>query len=390
MFALLGSAALFFSTRTARVVRRGRNLWLAYLGFAAGPVVAMAFGTRPGLRYTLLLAPGAMAVVYLSMSGGPERWTTLARRLLLVYVWGSVAAAIARPEWAFEAHSRATLLLGTRPRLVGVTATPNTLGPVAATALLIVLATSHGRWRLVNGFAAGAALVLTDSRMAMFGAVIGSIIIYIHERPYGRGLRTILATSLAALPVLVVLATDSPPETIAAVSDSRVSTQQLATLNGRVDLWQATMKEWRSNPAFGYGPGLWSPDHRREHGQRFNWAGQAHNQLVQTLGDSGILGLVGLLSYLALLIWTALVTSARSRGLTGALVALLIVRMISESSLRNPGLDVTTLLHVLTFALLIAFSVAPTRAISGGPNHPVAARSHGHARLTTNAAASAV
>ncbi len=340
----------------------GRRLLLAYLGFAAGPLLAIVFGTDSGFRLTLLFAPATMTVVYLSMRrGDPDWWTTIARRLLLVYVWASLAAAIITPEWAFDASSRATLLMGATTRLVGVTAAPNTLGPIAATVLIIVLTTSRGRWRWTNAIAAGVVLVLTDSRMAMVGTVVGLIIVFIHHRQCGRGLRTALVASVVAVPLLLVALSTSPLTTLASATDGSLSAQQVSTANGRVEVWRTTLTEWRRNPVFGYGPDLWSPEYRSQHGQQFSWAGQAHNQWVQTLGDSGLVGLTGLLFYVVVLIRTAAVTSRRSGGLTGALVALLLLRMTSESALRSPGLDAVTLLHVVTFAILVVFSMAPAK-----------------------------
>lgn len=367
---LLGVAAGYLLTRQATSDGRGRGVWLSYLAFAAGPVLAMVAGTRPGLRYELLFAPAALTVLYCSLRGSPDRWVILVGRLLLVYVWTSLVAAAVRPEWAFEAHARATLLLGTRPRLVGITASPNALGPVAAAAFLIVAARARGPWRVINGIAAGAAVIMTDSRMAVAGAVAGLLVMYICNREIGQARRTVLAVSVLALPLLLVASATDPMERLATMSEGSLSSRQVSTLGGRLDVWEQTLDEWRRNRLFGYGPALWSPEHRAQFGQRFNWVGQAHNQWIQTLGEAGLIGLAGLVMYIASLVTAALATLARSRGLTGALVALLLFRMLSESPLRNPGLDVVTLLHVVTFAVVLAYSRVPI----GSPASEVAPR----------------
>lgn len=362
LFLLLGVAVVILLSRSYRLVLRGRALWIAYLGFASGPVLAMEFGTHPRFRYTFLLAPAAFTVVYLSLRGSPDRWMAMIRRLLLLYVWTSIGLALARPAWAFDAYSRSTLLLGASPRLTGITAHPNTLGAVAATAVLVVATTSVGRWRLINCIGAGAALVLTDSRMAIAGTLGGLLLTFIHSREGGHGLRVAMAVSLIIAPALWVTSANEPMERLAAISDGSLTSSQVSTVSGRAAVWEQTVVEWRDNRLFGFGPGLWSPDHRRQFGQRFNWVGQAHNQWFQSLGDAGLVGLAGLVIYVGALIRAAFLTSTRSRGLTGALVTLLLFRIMSESALRNPGLDVITMLHLVTFAVLIAYSTVDNHA----------------------------
>ena len=368
---LMAVAAGYFFTRQGQLDLQGRGLWVAYVAFAAGPFLAMVAGTESGLHYELLFTPAALTVLYLSLRREPDRWIALVGLLLLLYVWASLLAAAVRPEWVFEATSRPTLLLGIRPRLVGITASPNALGPVAATALLIVAARKRRGWRVINGIAAGAALVLTDSRMALAGALAGLLIIYICHRDMGRAWRAVVAVSVVALPLLLIAAASDPLERLATVTEGSLSSRQVSTLGGRVDVWKKTLAEWEGNRFFGYGPGLWSPEHRAQFGQRFNWVGQAHNQWIQTLGEAGIVGLAGLMVYIASLAKAAFHTLTRSRGLTGALVVMLLFRTLSESPLRNPSLDVVTLLHLVTFTVVLAYvRRAPDRTVGQGAVPP--------------------
>ena len=353
---LVAFGAAYVLKGQAYVDSRGRAVWACYLGFAVGAILAMIAGTRPSLRYEPLLGFAAMTVLFVSVRGHPDRWVTMSGRLLLVYVWASLATAVVRPDWAFEATSRATLVLGVRPRLVGITANPNALGPLAAMALLLVAVHWRGPWRVINAMAAGAVLVMTDSRMSIAGAVAGLLVVYVGNRGIGRVRRTVVAACLVAIPLLLVASATDPMERLAALSDGSLSSHQVTTLGGRLDVWKQTLDEWRVNPLFGYGPSLWSPEYRQQFGLSFDWVGQAHNQWIQTLGEAGLVGLAGLVIYVGSLLRAALLTLTRSRGLTGALVVLLLVRMLSESPLRNPTLDVVTLLHVVTFTVVLAYS----------------------------------
>jgi exopolysaccharide production protein ExoQ len=368
---LIISAVLQALSRREKVNLSGRRLWLSYMAFSAGPVLAMAGGTHPGFQYAFLFAPAAATTVFFFAQREPQKLLILFRRLLLTYVWGSLVLELLNHAWAFDTQARGTLLLGTRPRLFGVTVHPNALGPAAAMALLLVLATSRGRWRWANAFAAGLVLIQTDSRMAIAGTAAALLVLFTNRRERGRHLRIATVAIAVALPLAAILGTGSSPQRwIATATDGGVSGAQLSTLNGRAAVWQTTLSEWRRNRAFGYGPSLWSPEYRRQFGQRFNWVGQAHNQWVQSLGDSGLVGLAGLALYVTALIRAATRTSNRSRGLTLALVVMLLFRMMSESALRNTGLDLTLFLHLATFATLIAY----TRQEEGSTSPALAAQ----------------
>lgn len=357
LLGLLVSVGLDLVSRRVRAGPWGQPLWLGYLAFSAGSFVAMLAGTHPWFRFPVLFAPVGITLIYLYIRLSADLLMRLFRRALLAYVWGSLALEILNQAWAFSTQSRLTLLLGFSRRLFGVAADPNSLGAAAGTALLLVVAGSRGRWRLINAIAAGLVLAQTDARMAIAGTAAALVVLFTHNRERGRHLRTALAVIVVALPLAGILGSNSSPEEwIAKVTDGGVSTSQVSTLNGRTDVWEATLAEWRKNRAFGYGPSIWSPEYRRQFGDRFVWVGHAHNQWIQTLGDSGVVGFTGLVLYMVVMIIIALRTSVRSKGLTLALVILLLFRMLAESALRSPGFDLTTALHLATFTALIAFS----------------------------------
>ncbi|WP_406811570.1 O-antigen ligase family protein, partial [Klebsiella aerogenes] len=58
------------------------------------------------------------------------------------------------------------------------------------------------------------------------------------------------------------------------------------TLSGRVSIWFEVIKDWQNNPIFGYGPDYLDVEHRLRLGMLF--AFHAHNQFIQTLGQSGL------------------------------------------------------------------------------------------------------
>ena len=125
---------------------------------------------------------------------------------------------------------------------------------------------------------------------------------------------------------------------------------------------------------FGYGPGIWGPDRQREF--HMFYVGQAHNQIVQTLGEAGLVGLLLLLCYLVALVVAALRNFVESRGIVLLLLMLMLVRWVTEAPMRSEGiLSWSTFLHVLLVALACrhvretgraaARRASPTRAPRG-------------------------
>ncbi len=105
------------------------------------------------------------------------------------------------------------------------------------------------------------------------------------------------------------------------------------------------------NPLFGYGITAWDRAFRAKLNMPF--AFHAHNQVMQSLSVGGLLGALGLVFYLTMLSYYSLRLARFTRGLAPALLALILVRSISEVPL-----DVTTLLagdfvtHLCLFMVL--------------------------------------
>ena len=77
-------------------------------------------------------------------------------------------------------------------------------------------------------------------------------------------------------------------------------TQGLSSGSGRTDVWDLTLREWHSSPLVGYGPSLWSPGYRSSHGfSALSWVGQAHNQFVEALGQTGLIGFIALVLFVS-------------------------------------------------------------------------------------------
>lgn len=356
LLGLAVSGALFWATARNHSPLNRRSLWWTYMAFVSGILLSMIGGTEPGFRYQLLCVPAMFLMVYVYLREDSKTCIQLIRRILLAYVWLSLLGILLAPSAVLDqgGAARNTLLPGLAERLVGITPHPNALGPAAAVALLLVLNSQRGWRRGLNATAAVVVLIATDSRVTMVGTLASLMVLFVYRQPRGRGPRLVLTALVVMIPLVSVLSVNSPAGPLASLSGGDVYAGDLKTVNGRTKVWAITMKEWRENPLLGYGPSLWDPEYRSQY-RGLEWVGQAHNQFVQSVGDSGVVGFIGLLVYVAGLVVTGFRTAVRSRGLTLALVVLLLFRMLSESALRTPNLDVVAFLHLATFATVLVF-----------------------------------
>ena len=130
------------------------------------------------------------------------------------------------------------------------------------------------------------------------------------------------------------------------VIDKLLSKTDLMTLTGRTEIWTITLEAWKDNPLFGFGPGVWGAE-RQQRFQMFH-VGHAHNQIVQSLGEAGLVGLLFLCSYLGVLLYAAMRRFEVSRGVVLTLLMLVAVRCVTEAPLsRSSLLSWDMFLHAL-------------------------------------------
>jgi O-antigen ligase len=320
---VLVAVAVLVRTRRARA---GTALLVAIGGFAAMQALTFAGTPRAALIALLPLLPAV--VLYVSAADWP---TTLAglRWALRVTVWPSLALAVNGPAWSrFGGADDTTSGVG---QLAGLAGHPNALGPAAAALLLLELVRPRRRWWWPAGVAiAGMTLGLTQSRTATVGCALGLLWILAAQRGLARWF------AAAGSVGLLIVAGYSPPT--------------LGTLNGRTQVWQYAWAEFQAHPVLGYGAGFLGPDYRASVlPARLGWAGQAHNQVLQTMAASGIVGTTALFAYLAILAAGAVRAARFTGGASVGLLGLLAAQCVTESPLR-PGLNTGLLVHIALLA----------------------------------------
>lgn len=141
---------------------------------------------------------------------------------------------------------------------------------------------------------------------------------------------------------------------------------QLASMTGRDRIWEVAIDEWLKSPLFGYGLPLFSMEHQLQIGMLY--ATHGHNQIIDGLGRSGLVGTSFLIVYVVLLGYYSFKAARASRGLSAVLFMALLVRMVSEVPLALSNLSLEALTHYVLLVTIAAHA----------PPWPVSNRKEGH------------
>ena len=136
---------------------------------------------------------------------------------------------------------------------------------------------------------------------------------------------------------------------------------QLSSLTGRDRIWVIAWEEWQLHPVWGWGLQIWDDSYRRAIGMAN--ATHAHNQFMDTLSRSGVVGATALVLYLGVLCVLSLRCARASQGLSLALLLALLLRAGSEVPLLLIGYGPDLIIHLLLLITLAAHrsAVAPSR-----------------------------
>lgn len=343
MLAFAATLVLFPHERAGAA---GRLLLGGVWGMALALFVANAFSPSPGsLRYELYFAVGFTAVVL----GVPDRVTMMlwGRRVLRVIVAVSLIAAVIAPGWAFIGKGTTgydRTIFGI-PRLTGLSPHPNDLSVIAVLALLLEVGFRNGsrRTAVLAGTAAAACIILAQSNTGYVAAAVGLLTLVAARRASHRAM--LAATGLALLAVYLVNPGLLVPRRL---TDS----SYVDSVSGRTAIWRLSLDEWHRHVLTGYGSNMYSPTYLSSHFPiNMQQATNGHDQFVQTLADSGLLGVTALTAVLAGLVFCAWRARRVDGGLAIALVATFLTFGITETPLRVISVAAIPALVILATAL---------------------------------------
>jgi O-antigen ligase len=317
--------------------RKGESIWVTGLLLTFAYALSAFFGTVPDHDWKMVIWPLTISVVYL-LPRVPLGWLVAQlQHLFMILVVGSLAAAVLFPHWALAGTGTGlSLFLNRSVHLQGLTSEYDNMGIVALLGFLTTYWLKDARFRRISLWLCLLALALSGARTSILALLVCLACLWVYKKWATRSLKGIsvaLSSGFLAVGVLYL--------TLTGFTGVPGFTDNLGTLNGRTLVWSITLDQWRQSPLVGYGPTLWSAAYRANHGfSNLTWVGMAHNQFIQALGESGLVGLVALIAFvLALLGWAGRSRSV-DRGLALSLVIALLVIMITEAPLAVDDLPV--------------------------------------------------
>lgn len=347
----LGIVALLSAIRNPR---RGQGLLIAaILAFYGSLLLSGVVGYRPAVPPEEYYITPVLLLPFVLHGGYEWRWlVTVVRRALRAIIVLSLASVPLLPSVAYDPEC-CRELFGIE-RIQGITGHPNTLAILACFAVILELRGGRLLW-LVPEIAA---MLVAQSTTSWVALAIGVLVI---AGRLGRTAR-IVATTVGLCAIVLAL-TDRqlvndffPPE--------------FWTFTGRTTIWQAALAGFFLSPLTGYGPNLLDAQYRAQYLGVFDAAGQAHNQFVQTLGGTGLVGMVCLIVVLFGLVRVASRAAATTSGLSVALLVAFGARLLSETPLNPQGSTATLLLLIAVFGIAASGS-SPGAAPPAGLTPPV-------------------
>jgi O-antigen ligase len=342
---MLGTASTLILVPATPISRTGRLVVGGAWAMVLSLYVANALSPDPGsMRYEFYFA-AALTAIALGVRDHASlvRWARWTTRLIVTV---SLGAAVFAPTWAFIGKGAAgyeRTIFGI-PRLVGLSPHPNALAEIAVTGLILEIVAGGAKLRrLAFGTLAVSCVILAQSNTGYIAAFVGIVTIAVLRKPAYR--RALVTAAVVLLALYIV-----KPEVI--VPPSFRNSDYVASVSGRTTIWKLSLVEWRRHPLTGYGPNVFSPAYLSSHFPPNLQATNGHDQLVQTLADSGLLGAASL----ALLLCGGALCAWRARGIDSGLSLSLLAAIttfgITETPLRVVGIEIVPTLAALGIGVL--------------------------------------
>jgi exopolysaccharide production protein ExoQ len=290
-------AMLTFTRRSGKDRKQGEaRVFFLITVFAAAMPTLSSLISGGTFQLTIIGTIGIYSATYFLPAPPLEWWAREVRiMLLIVFIYGSLAVAVLYPDWAWNKDYGIESTVSVFSwRLYGTTNHSNSLAPIAVISWLL------GRFpgcrlkgELLHGVAVLTVLFFTQSKTiwAIAFILLGAyILIRIASLGGFRKYMTFFAAGTGVYALAVYLIKYS--SLASRIKDMQYN-QQVLSLTGRLVLWAYAFQVWRQNPWFGKGLDAWFSKAALENNTGiFGWAvPNAHNELLQVLSESGLIGL---------------------------------------------------------------------------------------------------
>ncbi len=359
--------------RSMRLARPGLALYVAAMISSAAAILAAMYAIVPHVTTTLLIVPVALTAAFVLPRIEPDDFLRGCRRGILLVAYGSLVAIIVAPSWALDLHYYDSLIPGFTVRLHGLATHANTLAPLLGLFVLSELPrSSRSAVSWMNLAVVLACLVLTQSKTTWILTLAG-VGVHLAFAPWttSRLRRTLALSTVATVVVACMLFLVTTPSLLTLPWESA----SVRTLTGRTEIWAATLALWHRNPLFGYGPDLWNAHMSAQYLATLGvTTAHAHNQWIQVLGESGLLGFVPLVAFGLALIAYAVRYAQVAGGVALTWTIVFLLRTITETPMRASLGDSMLQQFILVALLLLCARHSATghRALADthGTAHP--------------------
>jgi O-antigen ligase len=228
-----------------------------------------------------------------------------------------------------------------------------------------------------------AILIMTKSRTTLLSVMIALFVIqYVYAQSVNAWLFLFSSSSLAlALGLFLAIVPTSVYKSVFGIA-AVGRTTDVASLTGRLPLWEEIIRQWQREPMLGYGyGGYWSTRRVEDFAQMFYWEPpNGHSIYIDSLVETGPVGLVLLVSTLLAMMFAGIFQSPRTRETSHLFVvglsALIAIHGLAESSFFKGCFG--PLMFSLGIAMLAARSstlgTVRRPAAADGPSKSQAAR----------------
>ena len=218
-------------------------------------------------------------------------------RISLFYIYGSLLAIVLNFNWAVQ-QPYPNSITGLNIRLYGLANHPNNLSAMAFLYLILCyIERTKSKIMLFHLIATLFVILLAQSKTVMIITLFVLISISIFKITSVNGRRKFLSLGFLTLffSFFIWLIYVNINFIYSKINSGELG--DFDTFTGRSIIWEYTVKYWSLNKLFGYGNDLWNE--QMQNGFRLFTNGNyapfhSHNQFYQTLGTSGIMGVIGL------------------------------------------------------------------------------------------------
>lgn len=361
-----------------RDCNRPVGLMIAFVGCWAGMVaLPAAFGARPSLSheyfYSLVIGLAALT----TSEQGARTALRVARNALALFIVGGLVLLVVKRDLVMAPYLGG--LIPALPwRYYGLSTGPNAMGPFCVLALLCLRAVPFQSRALQRSavFLALLSLVLTQSKSSWLAGLAcwvamaavsesGRLADWLKDARKRPWVQLALSLTIIGLALLLLAVGGGLGQGKIERFLATRAGSDLMTLTGRNEIWAIALETFRANPWFGYGPTIWDPLFRMQIGVPA--AFHAHNQFINVLAASGVVGALGFLAYLLVLLRRLWPRRGAYQGFVIGLLVLLLMRSISEVPFNLFGFGSESLAQMLLLMVLAGAGTqeAKSRELSG-------------------------